>query len=367
MNTTLIKLNWPAIGLLAGTIIGAGVFSLPFIFYSAGVWLGLAYLVGVSLIYVITYWLYADIILRTGGEHRFVGYAQIYLGEFGFWLANLAAVFGSVLSMTVYLILAPSFAKLLGNFGSFEAVLVFWLLGTLTIFASLRRFALVELLITLGMLAIIVLLFGLGAGEISRIEFSQALDWASAFLPLGAVLFSLSGLVAIAPLVKLIGRQNVLSIRTVIFVGILLSAILYGLFALAVIGLSGTPSADAVSGLAGKIPEWVLAGVGVLGILALWSSYIAVGLNLRDVLRLDFNWHRFTGAVMVTGAPLVFYFAGLTDFITLISFIGGIFLALEGILIILMWQSARQKFYPALIFLAIPFLAAILYEIIKLL
>lgn len=366
MNTTLIKLHWPAIGLLAGTIIGAGVFALPFIFYSVGIWLGMAYLGGVALIYVITYWLYADIILRTGGEHRFVGYAKIYLGDFGSWLANFIAVFGSLLSMTVYLILAPSFAKLLGNFGGFEAVLIFWLLGTLTIFASLRRFALVELLITLGMLAIIVLIFGLGAGGVSQLEFSKMLDWGRGFLPLGPVLFSLSGLVAIAPLIKLIGRQNVLSIKISIFVGILLPAILYGLFALGVIALSGMPSQDSISGLIGNVPEWVLAGMGILGILALWSSYIAVGLNLRDIFHLDFSWHRLTGAVMVAGAPLAFYFAGLTDFIALISFIGGVFLALEGFFIILMWQVAAHKFKPALIFLALPFLAGILYEIMKL-
>src|SRR3990170_1628515 len=108
MILTKIKQFLLPFGLLAGTIIGAGVFSLPYLFKFSGFALGFFYLALASFAYVVLYRMYADIIRETPGDHRFVGFARIYLGRYASWLAFLIAVVEGVLVLTIYLILSQS-------------------------------------------------------------------------------------------------------------------------------------------------------------------------------------------------------------------------------------------------------------------
>ena len=60
-------------GLLAETIIGAGMFALPYVFQKSGIGLGLFYLFFFGLVSILIHLMYADIILRTSENHRFAG------------------------------------------------------------------------------------------------------------------------------------------------------------------------------------------------------------------------------------------------------------------------------------------------------
>ena len=92
-------------GLLAGTIIGAGIFALPYVFAKAGLVAGFFYLALGGIAYTVVHLMYADVIMRTRSAHRFPGYAGLYLGRFGFILAVLIGVLEMILVMTIYLIL----------------------------------------------------------------------------------------------------------------------------------------------------------------------------------------------------------------------------------------------------------------------
>jgi len=369
-------------GLLAGTIIGAGVFALPFVFLKAGLASGFFYLALGTGAYLLIHLFYADIILRTEGEHRFVGYAQIYLGRTAFWLSILMAVLEMIFVLTIYLVLSASFANLIGGAGAgLFKVLIFWVLGSAAIFLSLKRVAFLEFLITWGMVLIIGLIFVLGLGKLDKIG---AVDFYPDFLnflvPLAPVLFALSGRVAIPSLVKYfripgVGHNHAL-IKKAIFAGTVIPAVVYAFFVFGVLGLSNAVSEDSVSGLLGQVPNFVLAIIGVLGILSLWSSYIVVGLDVESILRYDLKVSKALRIALVVLAPLALYFLSSQDFIGLVGFVGGIFLGLEGIFIILMWLRARKAAppKPALInktswliigFLLLTFLSALVYELMK--
>ena len=73
--------------ILSGVIIGAGMFALPFIFESVGLATGFFYLAFFAAALILVYLVYADLVVRTPGKHRFVGYARIYFGDLGFWFA----------------------------------------------------------------------------------------------------------------------------------------------------------------------------------------------------------------------------------------------------------------------------------------
>jgi len=360
--------------LLAGTIIGAGIFSLPFVFKSVGFNISLIYLLAAVIASILVYLMYADIILRTEGDHRFVGYARIYLGRGASWFSVLITIVEMIFVMTIYLILSVSFISLLTEIGTgFEKLLIFWFLGSVAVFFTLKRIALLEFLITGGIIAIIGLIFTLGLSNITNISLPDfSFESGNLLFPLSLILFSLSGRVAIPTLIKY-SRNN---IKKSIITGVLVPAIIYVLFIIGILALSGQVSEDAVTGLIGVVPTRVLWLVGILGILSLLSSYITIGVDVRRSLALDLKmplWLRF---LIIVGGPLGIYFVGFNSFIGLVSLVGGVFLALEAFFIIFMWLRANKiaarppillkKVSPAtLSFLFIIFSTVLIYEIIK--
>lgn len=355
------------VGLMAGTIIGAGVFSLPFVFQAAGLATGYFYLVLAGAVYSAIHLMFADVITATEGEHRFVGYANVYLGRLGFWLAVLMAVVEGIFVLTIYLVLSRSFGDLLAALGTpLEKILIFWFLGSLAIFLSLRRLAFLEFLITSGIVSIIALIFIFGLPNLSNVSAANFYPhWAEFLMPLAAVLFSLAGRVAVYPVVKYCREQN-LPIKPAILWGTLMPAVVYGFFVLGIIALSPDVSPDAVSGLVNQVPQWVLWIMGVLGLLSLYSSYIVVGLDIKNTLLFDLKMPSLVSFFIVIGGPILLYLAGFQGFIGLVSFVGGIFLSLEGLFIVAMWLKAKNKKISLVTLgLILVFATALIYEIIK--
>lgn len=371
------------VGLLAGTIIGAGVFALPFIFSVAGLTVGFFYLALAALIYVIIHLFYADVLMRTPGEHRFVGLLARYLGRPAQWLGVVLAVAEMILVLVIYLILAISFINLVWP-ESLDLVklLVFWAAASSTVFLSLKKITFLEFLVTWGMMAIIFVIFILGVGNFERLnQINLFGGWGNFFLPLGPILFALGGRVAIPSVVnyfklKDVDHHRILVTRTII-AGTLAPAAVYALFVVGVLGLAPAITPDAVSGLIGQVPPAVLMAIGIFGILALWSSYIVVGLDVDSILRYDLKFPRGWSATAVVLAPLVLYFASSRNFIALVSLVGGLFLSLEGIFIAAMWAKAHHQnqsrpglikgCHPLLAALAfLVFAAALAYEVFKL-
>ncbi len=344
IDNALKTLLQPA-SILTGTIIGAGVFSLPFVFLSAGLSTSFFYLLFFGLIFILLYLLYADIIARTPGEHRFAGYARIYLGRWGFAAALAIGVVQLFFVLTIYLILAPSFSRLFIG-GDFPLhVLAFWLIGSLALFADSRRFARMESAIVAGIALIMALLFfsGIGKFMISPIGFGN--PDLTKFLAVGPILFALSGALAIPEVISYFREEKIpiAYAKRSIMLGGIVPLIAYGAFVLGVIGLSRTVSEDAVSGLIGSVPPEFLTVIGILGILSLTGSYIAVGESLRRTIRYDLGLSDMTGGAAAVLAPIILYGAGFQSFIGAISFVGAIFLPLESILIVAIWIKMNKK------------------------
>jgi len=369
--------------LLAGTIIGAGVFALPFVFEKAGIVTSLFYLGLFSACFVFIHLMYADLILKTEGGrnfHRFPGYAKIYLGNWGFWTSILMTIVGMLFVLTVYLILSISFVNLIKPIGldisDASKLLIFWLFGSAAIFLGIRRIVLSEFLITGGIIVIILIIFGYGLNHFGKIISLPAFNLQNIFLPYGAVLFALAGRVAIPAVVSYFQkiRRPLAEIKKPIILGTLLPALVYLLFVFGIWGLSEVVSEDAISGLVGQIPKEILALIGVFGLISLWSSYIVIGLDIKNALKFDLKFPKILAGLAVVVLPPLIYFWGFQSFLTLVSLIGGIFIALEGIFIVLMWLRARKmkseevifkKLNPLIIYaLIMIFIGGILYEII---
>lgn len=362
------------ISILVGTVIGAGIFALPFVFKSSGLSIGLFYLGIAVLAHIFIYWMYADVILRTEGQHRFLGYSQIYLGKSVFLPVILMTVAQMIVVLAIYLILSRSFSNLIfPPYVNIYSVLAFWFLGSLPIIGGLKKISLLEFLITSGIIAIIILIFVVGSDNFWRVgsEFF-APDFSKLLLPLAPVIFAFSGRVAIPSLVRVFPAGA----KSSIVFGILLPAIVYGIFVFSIVGLSAEVSMDSVSGLIDGIPPWILFLIGVFGILSLWSSYITVGFDVYESLFYDLKFPRLASLSLVIGLPLLVYFLSFQSFLALVGLVGGVFLAVEGILMVMIWRRANKispkpslffKTSPRLgiAFILLVFGAALIYEISK--
>lgn len=334
------------VSMLAGAIIGAGVFSLPYVLRPLGAGLAMFYIAVIAAALTLVHLLYADIVLRVPGNRNFVGLARLFFGRAATYLAVVMTVVQAFFVLLIYLALSASFAQILG-ITVWWGVYVFWALGSLTLFVNVRRFAAVEFVITAGMIAALSALFAWGARYgtflLPTIVSIPALTF---LLPIGPLLFSLSGRVSVAETVeyhRAIGF-DARSLRRSIVWGTLVPAIFYAFFVAAIWFISGSPTADAVSGLSSLLPPALLMVVAALGLLSLFSSYIAVALNARNILVSDLRVSRFSSAALVVLIPAVLYATGIRDFLTLVGIAGGIFLSVEGIFILVMWRRAAAKF-----------------------
>ena len=360
--------------LLSGTIVGAGMFALPFVFNKAGLGLGFFYLIFFGIVSMLINLMYADIILRTQENHRFVGYARIYLGKFGFLSGFLMTVVGAIFSLLIYLILFVSFINLFPD--NYE-VLIFWFLGSMAFFLNINKITYFEFLTDIGMWLIIsaIIIYGLADFKLSS---PLLINQDYFFLPYGAILFSLAGRVAVPAVLGYFRNNNkspALAKRPIIL-GSLTPIIVYAVFVLGVLGLSAGngPSEDSISGLAGKLPSEILYALIILGAISLLSTYIVIGRDVKKSLEHDLNFGHLLSALAISASPLLLYFSGLDGFIKLINFVGGIFIGIEAIFIVLMWQKASKieaketifkKINPLIIYsLIFVFIGGIIYALI---
>lgn len=365
--------------ILAGTIIGAGIFALPYTFYKAGLIPSLFYLIFFSCVFILINLMYADVITRTGGKHRFAGYARIYLGKLSEWIAVFSSIIGMILILTIYLIISVKFIKLVApDISIIYSVIIIWALGSLGVFLNIKKLSLIEFITNGGIVAIIIVTFFYGTKNLGNIASVPLLDISGLFLPYGIILFSLTGRVAIPAIVGYFTNNNQpakMVIRPIIY-GTLASAFLYLLFVIGILGISPTPSDDSVSGLIGKIPNLALILlVGLLGLVSLWNTYIVIGRDIKKSLNYDLKLPNILAGVITIFTPLILYFSGLQNFIRLVELVGGIFIGLEGIFIVLMWLKTKNidskekilsRINPIINYLLILiFIGGIIYEIIR--
>ena len=70
-------------------------------------------------------------------------------------------------------------------------------------------------------------------------------------------------------------------------------------------------------------------------------------LDIKNSLKFDLKFPKILAGLTVVVLPALLYFWGFQSFLTLVSLVGGIFIALEGIFIVLMWLKASKPRLPA--------------------
>ena len=126
--------------------------------------------------------------------------------------------------------------------------------------------------------------------------------------------------------------------------GSLIPAVLYFLFALAVVGASGKHiSPDAIAGLALVAGTSVVMLGNVIGLLAVMTAYVILNSSFQTFLTLDAHVSRRMAWAAGSFLPLFLFIIGFQNFISIISIMGATIVAVDGGLILATYHTILHK------------------------
>jgi tyrosine-specific transport protein len=335
-----------AVATLVGVMVGAGIFGLPFIAFKSGFWITVFYLLVLGLVMTLVHLTFGEVILRTRERHRLPGYVRFYLGKRASFVAVMVDMVGGFGSMLVYILLGGQFMKLI--FGNLVAVpvggfvVIFWALVSFAVIQGLRTVERWELWLNVFLILALVFIFFVGLGKFEAANF-QSLNWANFFLPYGVVLFALGGMSAIPELRDILKLQTPFFKKAIIW-GMLIPVVLSIIFIAAVLGVSGSETTpDALTGLKNFLGSGIILPVAVFGLASLASSYLVVGLYMKDMFHMDLGVKDRLSGFLVIGVPILAYVLGFTNFIDILGFVGAVAGGVAYIVLMMIYRAAQTK------------------------
>lgn len=330
---------------LAGTIIGVGMFGIPFVFAKVGFATALPEIIFLTFITVMIHLMYGELILRTASIQRLPGYAKIYLGGLAGFISKASYLVGLSGSLLAYIVVGGKFVNDVFGFGGSWGQIVFWAVGSLFVFFSIKESGFLDSVLNIFLVGFIVFfaakIFPLANFNVFSLVPPEA---GNVFFPYGVLLFSLSGAVAVHEVRALLDAKTTNLFKPIIITGTILPAFLYVLFAFGVAGVSGSATTeDALGGLGGLLPASLLLIGGIIGILACLTSFIILGLTLKETYFFDFKIGHFISWVLAAFLPLGLFLAGFQNFIGIIGFLGAVAVGTDSVLTVLSFRKARKS------------------------
>ncbi|MCM8763518.1 MAG: hypothetical protein NC927_00285, partial [Candidatus Omnitrophica bacterium] len=167
-------------------------------------------------------------------------------------------------------------------------------------------------------------------------------------------LFSLWGAGLIPEVEEMLSEKKYL-FKKIIFISILIPIFVYLFFIFLILGICGFQTTEsALIGLKNFLNINYFSLLLFFGILTTFTSFITIGLTLKNIFWYDFKINKNFSWLITCFPPLILFLAGIKNFISIISIVGGIGLAIDGILILLMYKKIRPKnllIYPLFLIL----------------
>jgi amino acid permease len=337
-----------------------------------GIWLMLLYFLILTALVVAINLIFCQISLKTPDFKRFPGFVGHHLGKGAEFFTFILVILGTLGVFLAYLIIGGQFLtsvfQPLFSGSILTYVLIYFFLVSIIIYFDIKIIARVEFWFMAFLFLSLFFVFALGFPQIklsnifTDFQFPTS-NFQNAFLPYGALLFALWGLGMVPQIEEmLIGKKKLLK-KTVAISTIIVSAF-YFLFVLLVLGITGRQTdPTALQGLRSFLPDYLVSICLLIGTLATFIAFVAQGIIFKQTLMFDLKIKHWQAFVMTCCPPLILFLLGLKSFVPIISFIGGIILGIDGILILLMYKKIGGKniiIYP----LSLVFLLGVIYEII---
>jgi len=304
-------------------IVGAGIFTLPYLFYQSNFYFAVIGLIIISLITAIINLFYIDIVNSTPGQHQLPGYAEIYLGRRSKFLAAFNLLLICIGSIFAYNKLATDFFLVFFPAFNFRLVSIFFIFLVLALYPISKK----HLSSFFDFLPIVVIFLSL---IFLSLVFNFPLPSLDLMPPglifVGATIFAISGFTVIPEIPKKYLLRASLA-------GLFLATLLYIVYSYSIIKLSGPfLSTDSISGILRSSP--VLAYIlSVFGILITFKGSLNMLTVFHQIFHQDFNLKPRTATLLTFLISLLTIILLKLTLIEAISLLGSITVSLSILII----------------------------------
>lgn len=332
-----------AIAVMVGTIIGAGIVGIPYVFAQSGFLTGITIMILVTLALIASRMMLGEAVMRTSGSFQLTGYTEHYLGKFFKNVQGSILIVGILGTLLAYMIGQGSVLSAI--FGGSEA---HWTLGFYLVFSLLVALGIdvvkrTELLMIVGLFFIISTITVISTPSVQLASLAS-FDIKSFLLPFGVVLFASSGLVSVPQTWRVLNGAGVEGLmKRVIITGSVITFLIYLIFAGLVVGITGTETTEIASvGLGDVLGHHMVIIGNVFAFFAIATSFLTLALALTNILHYDYRLPKFVASGLVLVIPLVMFTSGIRDFILIISIVGSLTVGVNGLLSMAVFWKAKK-------------------------
>lgn len=336
---------WYAVSILVGTIVGAGMFALPYVSQKAGFLVGVLYIVTLFFVFLALHLMMSEVALRTEGKHRFIGYVGEYFGKTAKDAVTITSILGVFGGLLAYILISGNFLHLLSAdifplAGLNE--IYFWLSMSVILLFGIRALEKSEVFMLVFLLVAILLMTFYSLPHLN-IQNLAGFTPSNFFLPYGPAMYALAGVAAI-PLLRDILRGEERKMKKAIFTGTLIPAILYIMFVCLVVGVTdGFVTEDSLTGLSYSIGQKAIVLGALFGLLAAATSYLAFSFYLKQTFIYDLHMSERKATAIVILSPLLLVSFIPVGFIDVVIFLGAVFGGIEAIILVKLFKKAKEK------------------------
>ncbi|MBI5421037.1 MAG: hypothetical protein HZA35_01855 [Parcubacteria group bacterium] len=328
--------------LLLGTIIGAGIFTLPQVFFRTGLILGFFYLLVFGVLTAYVHMMYAEVIVRTKEDHELAGYTELYLGKTLGRIIKITQVLGNAGTLVAYQILGAEFLRLIiPILPQYSETVLFWILGSVGVVFGVGVIAKGELLTNGFMFLIVIAMLVMGLPYLTTLTWHRGVT--EPLLPYGVVLYALMGQQAVKEVILYL-RKKKIPVRPITFVFASLFSVLFCaifVFATLLLYRGAEPSLNVFGPLVSYLPIIGLLG-GLLGFANILDSFWTIGTYFKEVLTSDLKLHNIIAIFFVLIIPLFGSMFLRGKLLWLLGILGGVFVGFEILIILFLWRRARE-------------------------
>jgi len=334
---------YQAVATLTGCVVGAGIFGIPYVAVRAGFWTGMLVILVLGLAALVVHLLTGEVALRSNKCHQLAGYAEQYLGKKGKYLMATSLVIGVYGAMVAYTIgVSQSLVSIFGGSPWLWAT-IFYIIMAVVLFGSIKTLGRSELIFeSIKFFAFIIIICLLFFSKYFSAQHFVGFTWDKLLLPYGVVLFAYIGTAAIPELREEMKKCKILTKRAII-IGSIIPIIMYALFTAAVIGMTGGATTEiATIGLADMVGSFGYVVLHIFAILAMASSFVALGYALKQSYHVDFKLPRSESWLLTMAIPAALIMIGTTSFISTLQIAGAFAGGIAGITVVMMHAEAKK-------------------------
>lgn len=329
---------------------GVGMLSVPYTVYAGGILPALFYFLILGAITLFINLAYGELILRTNGKHRLVGYIRQYLGEKYAKISTLTSTLGIWGALIAYILVGGKFLELMFARWGGEPLIyqtIFFITFSWFITRGVKMMAEMEFILT-GLLVALLVGFLMVYTRFIDVTSFSLVNWREAFLPYGVILFAIGGSAAVPEMRDILGKQNEHQLKSAIIWGTLISLSLIAIWGLVVAGITGQFTTDeAIVGLSDLFGPVVGYIGGIFGFLLVATSFLVLGENLFAQFRYDLGVRQKLGAwSLALLVPFIILLVFRPSLLLTISITGAIFGAVDLVFLILAYFKSRERTAP---------------------